>query len=81
MVGALRSEMVRQRSGGQRTRRRLLLGIEAAARDEQLVLIWRELLTEQRQVSRSVCHGAQERMDVRRRARGVQHRVFHPTRS
>ena len=72
-------QVVRQRSAGQCTCGRLLLWAETASRDEQLVLVRRELLPQQREVTRPVRHRTQERVDVRGSAGGPEHRVVIPT--
>ena len=64
---------------GQAARLVLLLGPQAAPRDEQLLLVRRELLAQQRHVAGAVRHGAQERVHVgRRRSAAVSTSVAAP---
>ncbi len=75
VVGTAGGQVVGQGGPGCGTGAGDLLGTEAAARHEQLVLVRRPFLPEQRQVAGAVGHRAEEGMDVGRLARRPQRRV------
>ena len=66
MIRPARGQVIRQGGDRQCTRLRLLLGKKATPGHEQLGLVRRELLPQQRQVARPVRHRAEQRVHVRR---------------
>ena len=69
VIGAPRGQVTRQGGDRQRTRLGHLIGAKAAPGHEQLFLVRRELLAQQRQVARPVRHRAEQWVHVRRRTR------------